>query len=148
MMLSDNNFQVLRSVVATEGGSGPPEDGCAQSQNSNLSIHPLASRSGILVKVDPPRCPNNRPLTQVPCDIVLVIDVSYSMSDAAPVVGFDEQGAVTREHPGFSVLDIAKHAALTVLEALDSSDRLGIVKFSDRAEVCFRLHTYSTWDEC
>lgn len=123
--------------MAPEGGAEGSKGSRAQSQNSNLSIHPLASRSGILVKVDPPRCPNNKPLAQVPCDIVLVIDVSYSMSEAAPVVGFDEQGEVTREHPGFSVLDIAKHAALTVLEALDGSDRLGIVKFSDRAEVCF-----------
>ncbi|KAF3011381.1 hypothetical protein E8E14_009537 [Neopestalotiopsis sp. 37M] len=61
------------------------------------------------------------------------------MFDAAPVVGFDKKGQVTREHPGFSVLDIAKHAALTVLETLDGSDRLGIVKFSDQAEVLQEL---------
>ncbi|KAK6206595.1 hypothetical protein LQW54_007545 [Pestalotiopsis sp. IQ-011] len=134
---------VLRSVVAPEGGGEDFKGIMAESQNSKLSIHPLASRSGILVKVDPPRCPNNKFLTQVPCDIVLVIDVSYSMSEAAPVVGFDEQGEVTREHPGFSVLDIAKHAALTVLEALDSGDRLGIVKFSDRAEVVQDLRSMS-----
>jgi hypothetical protein len=102
-----------------------------------LSINPVASCGGVLVEVEPPRCPKNKSIEHVPCDIVLVIDVSYSMFDAAPVVGFDKKGQVTREHPGFSVLDIAKHAALTVLETLDGSDRLGIVKFSDQAEVSY-----------
>lgn len=85
--------------------------------------------------VQPPRCPPPSDLAHVPCDIVLVIDVSWSMRTAAPVVGLDEAGSITKEHAGYSVLDITKHAALTVLETLDERDRLGIVTFSTTAKV-------------
>jgi hypothetical protein len=104
-------------------------------EDLELSIHPLASQEGILVKVEPPTSPPDSNLSHVPCDIVLVIDVSWSMCKAAPLVGLDHLGAVTKEHAGYSVLDITKHAALTVLETLNERDRLGIVTFSTTAKV-------------
>ncbi|KAK9419684.1 putative Hint-domain-containing protein [Seiridium unicorne] len=130
------------------------------SDDPEVSIHSLPSREGLLVKIEPPRCPANSSLSHVPCDIVLVIDVSYSMYSAAPVVVVDDGGMVNREHSGYCVLDICKvrtktyyvpilpamfgrqwkpngvqHAALTVLETLDERDRLGIITFSTTAKV-------------
>lgn len=111
------------------------------SEETTVSINSLASGEGILVTVEPPKIPENSDLSHVPCDIVLVIDVSWSMTSAAPVVGLDQAGAMTKEHAGFSVLDITKHAALTVLETLESRDRLGIVTFSTNAKVNPRVTT-------
>ncbi|KAH8204278.1 hypothetical protein TruAng_001564 [Truncatella angustata] len=108
-------------------------------QEPQVSIHPLATQEGVLIKVEPPYRPSNDDLSHVPCDIVLVIDVSWSMSDVAPVIGRDDEGMVTREHTGYSVLDITKHAALTVLETLDAGDRLAVVTFSTSAKVVRKL---------
>lgn len=118
--------------------SQPLVDGTMEtlaSTDPELTIHPLPSQEGVIVRIEPPQCPADGNLSHVPCDIVLVIDVSFSMSTAAPVVGVDDAGSVTREHAGYSVLDITKHAALTVLETLDARDRLGVVSFSTNAKV-------------
>lgn len=66
----------------------------------------------------------------VPCDIVLVIDVSGSMFDAAPVPGegFWEANSL-------SILDLVKHAALTIIETMDGRDRLSIVTFASSVTV-------------
>lgn len=101
-----------------------------------VSVHPLPSQQGLLIKVEPPTDPDPPLRSHVPCDIVLVIDTSYSMSKLAPAVSSNEDGGVIEENAGFSVLDITKHAALTILESLDQGDRLGIVTFSTRAKVC------------
>ena len=68
---------------------------------------------------------------QTPSDICVVIDVSGSMASEALIKG--ESGE--NEGYGFSLLDIAKHALLTVLEALGPNDRLSIVTFSSSAKV-------------
>ncbi|CAI4213416.1 unnamed protein product [Parascedosporium putredinis] len=102
-----------------------------------LGIHSVPEHGGILVKVQP-RGPAALPLTddgkslplpRTPCDIVLVIDISGSMNSRAPIPGDG-----TEPDYGFSVLDLTKHAALTILETLDEADRLGIVFFSDNAQ--------------
>ncbi|KAM0327476.1 hypothetical protein ACHAQA_005764 [Verticillium albo-atrum] len=102
-----------------------------------VSVHPLASHEGLLVKVEPPTAPREhsspgkRP-SRTPCDIVLVIDVSGSMHDAAPApVAAGEKA----EDTGLSILDLTKHAARTILETLDERDRLGIVTFTTDASV-------------
>ncbi|TGJ79472.1 hypothetical protein E0Z10_g9297 [Xylaria hypoxylon] len=103
------------------------------------TIHPLESKDGVLVRVQPPVQPLPPATGHVPCDIVLVIDVSISMGDEAPAAVNDEQGNATKEHFGLTVLDLTKHAARTILSTLDKNDRLGIVTFSDGSNVVQEL---------
>lgn len=97
------------------------------SPDVSLTVHPT-STPGLIFKVQPPAAPPTP--TRTPCDIVLAIDVSASMSSSAPVPGGAEE-----PNYGFSVLDLTKHAALTILETLGEEDRLGIVTFTDKARV-------------
>lgn len=100
-----------------------------------LQLYPLSSGNkldGVIVKVQPPKEPANRNLHHVPCDLVLSIDVSGSMDSRAPLPVTDGE---TQEDTGLSVLDLVKHAARTILETLDSKDRLGIVTFSAQTKV-------------
>ena len=89
----------------------------------------MPSKQALIVKVVPPKAPTS-PVEHVPCDIVLVIDVSASMGTDAPVPG-EGKG----ESTGLSVLDLTKHAALTIIETLNDKDRLGIVTFSTNSTV-------------
>lgn len=66
------------------------------------TIHPISSKDGVLVKVQPPIQPLNTKIPHVPCDIVLVIDVSSSMDDPAPAAINDAQGNAKKEHFGLS----------------------------------------------
>ncbi|TPX10109.1 uncharacterized protein E0L32_001306 [Thyridium curvatum] len=113
------------------------EDGTGDKELCSLQIHPLPSKEGILVKVIPPRLPaNNSELKHVPCDIVLVIDVSGSMGMDAPVPGSSND---PQERNGLSVLDLTKHAARMIIETLDQRDRLGIVAFASQARAIQQL---------
>lgn len=134
----------------------PPYHQAASNPNADttasLQLHPLPSKDALIVQVRPPIAPVgtgsgvgvgaadtaagtlNRPPRHVPCDIVLVIDVSGSMGIRADVPGEEPS-----ESPGLSVLDLTKHAALTILETLDDRDRLGIVTFSSKSQVVQRL---------
>lgn len=117
------------SARDSESRPGPAVD----SEGLELSVRPLSTAKGLLVKVQPPKAPQGVPADyHVPCDIVLVIDVSGSMSKkaVAPV----NKGEVGEDH-GFNTLDLVKHAALTILATLNERDRLGIVKFSGKAKV-------------
>ncbi|KAK2017386.1 von Willebrand factor type A domain-containing protein [Colletotrichum eremochloae] len=116
------------TITSTAQGDTPSEDVA-------LSLHPLAARDGLITKVTPPTQPV-KPIAHVPCDIVLVIDVSGSMGCNAPVPA--NPGEKT-ENYGLSVLDLVKHAARTVLETLDDGDRLGIVTFASKAKVVQKL---------
>ncbi|KXX82144.1 Inter-alpha-trypsin inhibitor heavy chain H3 [Madurella mycetomatis] len=101
-----------------------------------IQLHPLTSEDGLLVKIQPPRGPKDSQLNHVPCDLVLSIDVSGSMGASAPIPA---RPAEKQEEFGLSVLDLVKHAARTIMETLDSRDRLGIVTFSSRATVLQEL---------
>ncbi|KAK5995256.1 hypothetical protein PT974_03655 [Cladobotryum mycophilum] len=94
-----------------------------------LQLHHIASKDALVVKVQPPQAPEKE-LHHVPCDIVLVIDVSGSMGTAAPVPGEDAS-----EDTGLSVLDLTKHAAYTIIETMNEGDRLGIVTFCTKSKV-------------
>ncbi|WDK22534.1 von Willebrand factor type A domain-containing protein [Colletotrichum graminicola] len=107
----------------------------APSEDVALSLHPLASKDGLIAKITPPTQPTE-PTDHVPCDIVLVIDVSGSMGCNAPVPANPGEKA---ENYGLSVLDLVKHAARTVLETLNDGDRLGIVTFASKAKVLQKL---------
>ncbi|KAI0430541.1 hint-domain-containing protein [Xylaria sp. FL1042] len=104
-----------------------------------MTIHPLDSQDGVLVRVEPPVKPSGPTRAHVPCDIVLVIDVSSSMGEAAPAMVNDKQGNATKEHFGLTVLDLIKHAARTIVSSLNDGDRLGIVTFSSDSYVVQEL---------
>ncbi|KIH90503.1 von willebrand factor type a domain containing protein [Sporothrix brasiliensis 5110] len=118
----------------------------------SVAIHRLPTGDGMLIKVTPPNQPADfaavgassapddagtaRPPRHVPCDIVLVIDVSGSMGEDAPVPTVEGE---TPERNGLSVLDLVKHASRTILETLDEGDRLGIVTFATGVKVLQEL---------
>lgn len=99
---------------------------------SLVQVHPLPSKDGLLIKVQPPRDPSGGNLSPSPCDLVLAIDVSGSMRARAPA---PEMAGVENEEYDLTVLDLVKHAARTILETLDAKDRLGIVTFASRSQV-------------
>jgi len=107
-----------------------------QSESPLLRLYPVTSDKdhGVIVKVQPHKKPANRQL-HVPCDLVLSIDVSGSMHAAAPMPSQPGEDSTPMENSGLSVLDLVKHAARTIMETLDSEDRLGIVTFSSYAKV-------------
>lgn len=98
----------------------------------SLELHPLPERDGIIVSINPPKEPKQS-ISHVPCDIVLVIDVSGSMKAAAPIPA--TESSKEQEDVGLSVLDLVKHSARTIVEILNDEDRLGIVTYSNSAEV-------------
>ncbi|KAL2402443.1 hypothetical protein ABEF95_001199 [Exophiala dermatitidis] len=109
-------------------------------EKTSIQLHPLAKEDAFIVCVRPPLVPAT--LERAPCDIVLVIDVSSSMTATAPlpmVQDIDE-----RESTGLSILDLAKHAARTVLERLDEKDRLGIVAFFRDAKIGIFLFPFAS----
>lgn len=104
-----------------------------ESGNLRLDLHPL--QDGVLVSLCPPEVPSTK-INHVPCDIVLVIDVSGSMNAEAPA---PTENASEMERTGLTVLDLTKHGSLTILESLDENDRLGLVTFSDDANILQNL---------
>ncbi|KAI1440620.1 hint-domain-containing protein [Annulohypoxylon stygium] len=104
-----------------------------------LTIHPVPARDGVVVRVQPPELPDDTQLHHVPCDIVLVIDISGSMGLPAPAKMNGDDGKLSSENFGLSILDMVKHAARTILSSLDEGDRLGIVTFSKDATVVQKL---------
>ncbi|OCT49425.1 U-box domain containing protein [Cladophialophora carrionii] len=108
----------------------------AHGDQAQVEIHPLRESDAFIVSIQPPKVPEGG-LQRASCDIVLVIDVSGSMSAAAPLP--EATGDNDKEAAGLSVLDLVKHAARTILETLGPGDRLGIVTFSDDATVVQEL---------
>ncbi|RGP63859.1 inter-alpha-trypsin inhibitor heavy chain h3 [Fusarium longipes] len=97
-------------------------------KHATVRLEPVPSRNSLLVKIETPREPSVK-IPHVPCDIVLVIDVSGSMGSPAPVPGEEAESA------GLSVLDLTKHAARTIIETMDQNDRLSIITFASKAKV-------------
>ncbi|KAI1039517.1 hypothetical protein LB505_002651 [Fusarium chuoi] len=130
-------FRSLVSGSKSTNDETPKEDpekgqvqpiGTISDKDAILRLEPVSNRKGLLVKIEPPKEPSVK-IPHVPCDIVLVIDVSGSMVSAAPVPGEGD------ESNGLSVLDLTKHAALTIIESMNENDRLGIVTFASKAKV-------------
>lgn len=113
-----------------------PETTVPEVSRVGFNLYPINRQPNghsLLVKIQPPREPTHH-IHHVPCEIVLVIDISGSMSVEAPIPGESEN-----ESTGLSVLDLVKHAALTIIETLDERDRLGIVEFADQASIVQEL---------
>ena len=98
-------------------------------EDVSLQLHPIPSRGALLVKIQPPQGPAQK-IKHVPCDIVLVIDISGSMGGRADVPGEDAS-----ESAGLTVLDLVKHGAMTIIQTLDEGDRLGVVDFGSDSKV-------------
>ncbi|KAE9979884.1 hypothetical protein EG328_000642 [Venturia inaequalis] len=122
-------------TIASESGLPTRSKTSTVGDQFQIELHPLPEKDGILVSVIPPKQPKSK-INHVPCDIVLVIDVSGSMGCDAPV---PTTSPSERERNGLSVLDLVKHAARTIIETLDENDRLGLVTFSTEARVVQNL---------
>lgn len=72
-----------------------------------------------------------------PIDICCVVDVSGSMGSDANIKGVENT-------VGLSLLDIVKHAILTIIGCLGTNDRLSVVSFSDSASIIFPLIPMTT----
>ncbi|PGH33346.1 hypothetical protein GX50_03823 [[Emmonsia] crescens] len=101
-----------------------------------VQLHPLPDTNSMILSVHPPLHPE-KDICHVPCDIVLCIDVSYSMQSSAPLPTTDDSGKP--EETGLSVLDLTKHAARTIIETLNENDRLGVVVFSTDAVIVYKI---------
>lgn len=106
----------------------PQQDITVNSHDAGVQVWPLPDMGGLIITVNPPQAPQNKNKPHVSCDIVLVIDVSGSMSSEARIPGSSDQ-----ESTGLSILDLVKHACRTILSTLDEGDRLAIVTFSNSA---------------
>lgn len=107
---------------------------------AKLTLHPTRAQDGFIVKVQPPAAPpGGLASPHVPCDVVLVVDVSGSMGSDAPAPMLNDAGEPSLEDFGLTVLDLVKHAARTSIETMNEGDRVGIVTFSHDAEVRSRL---------
>lgn len=134
----EDGFEVINGQLphrpSSDASTSLTEEGKLQSVD--VQLHPLPSKNAVLVSIQPPQIPEGN-IRHVPCDIVLVIDVSGSMSTPAPLPTTDETGE--KESTGLSVLDLTKHATRTIIETLNDRDRLGVVVFSTEAAVIHEL---------
>ena len=69
---------------------------------------------------------------RVPSNICCVIDISGSMDNEADI----KQNVSESSKYGFSLLDIVKHAVLTIIDGLDECDYFSLITFSTYAEIC------------
>lgn len=99
------------------------EDTCS---NSQLTVSTQCSRDLALVQVQTP--PDGPKQSKT---VVIVIDASYSMDEAAKMYN-DSEGAA-----GLSILDVVKFAVCVILELFSSDHQLAIVSYADTAETVF-----------
>jgi hypothetical protein len=159
-LLSSEENRQIDAMVLTKivGGCTTHEAGNASMANNlsrsiglkkpsdslQLQLHPFASEhetGGLIVKIQPPREPEDANLHHVPCDLVLSIDISGSMRDKAPAPS--KPGEEESEDTGLRIIDLVKHAARTIVATLDSRDRLGIVTFTNQSKVRILSRLYN-----
>ena len=97
-----------------------------KSKLNDIKIHQYYDHGKLLVSIETPIVQ-----TRPPINIVLCIDVSYSMSNEATLKGEKNE---TVSH-GISVLSLTISAAKTVLNSLNENDNISIVTFSAEAKV-------------
>jgi hypothetical protein len=133
----EDDFEIVEAKLPYRPGSTTFSLATTAVEKSNLTgveveLHPVPERNALLVSVVPPRAPE-LDIPHVPCDIVLVIDVSYSMITEASLPM--DADPTKRESTGLTVLDLTKHAARTIIETMNDADRLAIVTFSTDSKV-------------
>lgn len=96
-----------------------------------VSVHRV-DRDSLIVKVVPPAEPVANG-TRAPIELLLLIDVSGSMDNLAPVPSSGE--GEKSEQEGFTVLDLTKHAVYTIVESLNQHDTLCVITFSTDCKV-------------
>ncbi|PGH02577.1 hypothetical protein GX51_04604 [Blastomyces parvus] len=135
---TEDGFEIIDEQVPIRSHPSTGTDVVGERNLNEVAVqlHPLPDTNSMILSVYPPLHPEKE-LRHVPCDIVLCIDVSYSMSSSAPLPTTDDSGK--REETGLSVLDLTKHAARTIIETLNDSDRLGVVGFSTDAKVIYNI---------
>lgn len=101
-----------------------------------FTIQPTGSDDALVLCLRPQMAPEEN-IDRMPCEIVLVIDISGSMQvEASPPDGGEETG--------LSILDLTKHAAKTIIASLHDDDKLAIVTFSNKARVVHNLTSMSS----
>ncbi|KGQ01713.1 hypothetical protein PAAG_11560 [Paracoccidioides lutzii Pb01] len=138
VLSADDDFEIIDSQIPIRPRLSTSTT-IAEAQNPDevgVQLHPLSDKNSLILSIHPPLHPE-KDIRHVPCDIVLCIDVSGSMQLSAPLPTTDESGK--REETGLSVLDLTKHAARTIIETLNENDRLGVVTFSNDAEVAYKI---------
>jgi hypothetical protein len=110
----------------------PPPERVVQ-YDANIAVQvfstELDGKRYVMVNLEPPEQPNAQGhLGRQPVDVVCVIDVSGSMGQDATLPGSSEQ-------TGLNILDLVKHSTRTIIHTLGDGDRLGIVTFTDTAEI-------------
>ena len=71
------------------------------------------------------------PATKTAVDIMVVLDISGSMSTECKV---QDASAKAQKH-GFSILDVCKHATRALAATLDAESKLGLITFDNVAEL-------------
>jgi hypothetical protein len=94
------------------------------SKIGELKLTSYYMNNQLFLKIDVPDIPNRSPV-----DIVLCIDVSYSMGSEATLKGSSNE---TVSH-GISVLSLTVSAAKTILHSLNEHDNVSIVTYSEKA---------------
>jgi hypothetical protein len=130
-MSDDDGFEIINDKLPIRSSSTKPIEK-SNAMKVEVSVHLSSKKNAMIVSIKPPLKPASD-IRHVPCDIVLVIDVSGSMSTSAPAPAADDGGKP--ENTGLSVLDLTKHAARTIIQTLNEKDRLGVVTFSNDAKV-------------
>ncbi|KAJ3205686.1 hypothetical protein HDU67_008712, partial [Dinochytrium kinnereticum] len=113
---------------ATAAETAPSYDGLSPLATPIVSHAILDKRDVALISLTPAAGVGQ--VERAPVDVVCVVDLSISMDDAA-TLSSDESS----EGNGLTILDLVKHAVRTVVASLGPDDRLGIVSFSDGADI-------------
>ena len=101
--------------------------------NVNASVADVKSRvADVMITLTPPTTVQQQ---RTPVDICAVVDVSGSMSTAATLKNLDGGSETT----GLNLLDVVKHAVVTIAKVLGPQDRLAVVAFHSDARVVFDL---------
>ncbi|EFR00125.1 U-box domain-containing protein [Nannizzia gypsea CBS 118893] len=133
---SDDGFEIIEDhqIPLRPANAGTTAVTENLTQEPILTIHSIPNKDSMIVSIQPPLKPEND-VPHVPCDIVLVIDISGSMNSSAPIPTGERGG----EDTGLSILDLTKHAARTIIETLNENDRLAVVTFCTEVKVAFEL---------